>query len=99
MTSALPAVDVKDFSGDERGAVQIQNSADDVVDFAHVADRVQATQCGVGICAMHWRLYNAGRDGIDPDPALGVFDSEELVAAFMPPLVSEASTDGTPSMA
>ena len=41
MARALAAVDVGDLAGDERGLLQVEDRADDVVDLAHPMDGVE----------------------------------------------------------
>ncbi|MNT91470.1 hypothetical protein D3C72_2325720 [compost metagenome] len=47
-----------------------------IIDLAHVPDRVQIAQCGVGFLAVHRGLDDARADRVHPDPALGVFDGQ-----------------------
>ena len=49
----------------------------------------------MGFGRMHRRLDDAGRDRVHADARLAYSIASDLVAAFKPPLVSEASTDGT----
>ena len=44
MAGALAAVDVQDLAGHEGGTFEIKDRIDDVLDLAHVADRVQGAE-------------------------------------------------------
>ncbi len=76
MTGALAAVDEQDLAGHEAGTFEIKNRVDDVLDLAHVADRVQGVERCVRLGGMHRRLDDAGRDRVHADAAPGVFDRE-----------------------
>ena len=76
MTRALPTINVEDFASDELGAVQVHDRVGDVIDLAHVPDRVQCAQGGVGFFAVHRGLDDAGRYCVHPNAALGVFDGQ-----------------------
>jgi hypothetical protein len=76
VTGALTTIDVQDFAGDEVGVVQIHNRLSDVVDFAHVADRVQIAQRFMGFFAVHRGLDDARGNRVHPNPALGVLNRQ-----------------------
>jgi hypothetical protein len=55
----------------EAGRLQIEDRADDVADLAHASERVQLGQLRMCFDGMHWRLDDAGRNGIHSDATLG----------------------------
>ena len=79
VTRALPTIHVQNLTSDKVGAVEVHNRLRDVADFAHVADRVQSAQCGVGFLAVHWGLDDAGR--------YGVYQCKNKSVPFCPPFV------------
>ncbi|MNO05776.1 hypothetical protein D3C81_2272870 [compost metagenome] len=59
MASALTTIDMEDFASDEVRAVQVQDRLHDVIDLAHMPNRVQAAEGGVGFFAVHRRFDDA----------------------------------------
>jgi hypothetical protein len=91
---ALPAVDVQDFARHEAGRLEIEDRFDDVGDFAQTADRVQAASTYVSTGCIG-DLMVPGATAFTRIPRFAYSIASDLVAAFRPPFVSEASTDGT----
>lgn len=73
---ALPAVHVQNLASHKARVIEIHHRLRDIVDFAHVPNRMQRAQCRVGFFAMHRRLDDARRYRVHPDSALGVFDGQ-----------------------
>ena len=76
MASALATVDMQDLASDEICPVEVEDRLHDVVDFAHVADRVQAAQRLMGFLGVHRRFDDARRYRVDPNATLGVLDRQ-----------------------
>jgi hypothetical protein len=53
MTGALATIDVKDLAGDKAGRLKVEDCIDDVGDIAHVPDRMQSPERGVGLNRVH----------------------------------------------
>ena len=92
----LPTVDVQDLAGDERGPFEIQDAVDDVADLAHPAEGVerrpgprttQASCSGV--------LMTPGATALTRTPRDAYSIASERVTAASPPLVSDASAEGS----
>src|SRR5262245_18862902 len=73
VTGALAAVDMQDLARHEAGLFEIEDGVSDVRHLAHVADRMQDSERGVGLGGVHRRLDDAGRDRVHADALLGVF--------------------------
>ena len=59
------AVDVQDLAGHELGGLQVRDRFNDVVDVAHPADRMQRSQCVVGLLGVHRSADDAERHRVD----------------------------------
>ena len=99
MARALAAVDVQDFARHESGALQVEDCVDDVGNVAHPPDRVQGGERGVGFGGFIGDLMMPGATAFTRMPVFAYSIASDLVAPFKPPLVSEASTEGTPDLA
>ena len=76
VASALPAIDVQDFSRNEWRRIEKEDSVGDIACFAQPSDGVESPQRFVNFGRVHRRLYVAGRDGIHADSLLRVFDRQ-----------------------
>jgi hypothetical protein len=65
----LAAVDVQDLAGHEGRRLEIENSADHILDLANPADGVQRAHPGVGALVVQWRLDDAEGHGVHPQAA------------------------------
>ena len=99
MTCALAAVDVKDFARHEGCGIEVEDRADDVGDLAHMADRVRASSCAYISTGFIGDLMMPGATAFALIPRFAYSIASDLVAAARPPLVSDASTEGTPAIA
>ncbi len=97
---ALAAVDVQDLAGDERRVLQVEHRVDDVVDLADAADRVQCRQeRRIPTAACIGVLMMPRATALERIPRVAYSMASARVAAFRPPLVNEASADGTSELA
>ena len=64
VTRALAAVDVQNFSRDERCGIKKQNRVGDVAHLAHASERMEGAQRFMGFRRVHRRLDDPRRDGI-----------------------------------
>ncbi len=94
LSGTLSAVDVKDFAGNEGGAFEIEHRIDDFLHFAHPSDRMSLGQEFIHIGLMHGRFGRTRRHALTRIPFLAYSIARDFVAAFKPPFVSAASTDG-----
>ena len=69
MTCALAPIDVKDFASHERCRLEVKDRANDVGDFAHIADGVQGIELRMRVDGVHRRFDDPRRDGVHPKPA------------------------------
>lgn len=99
MACALATVYMQDLAGDETCALRVQDRLHDIVNPAHMTDRVQLAQRLVGFSSMHRRSDDAWRDRVDPNAALGIFDRQGSGRRIDPALGQDANTEGTPSIA
>ena len=95
MSGALAAVDVQDLAGDERRVLQIQDGVDDIVDVAHPAERMQAGEGGVRLRGCMGVRMTPRATALARMPRSAYSMASDLVTALRPPLVSDASADGT----
>ena len=96
MAGALSAVDMQYLAGDEGGAFEIEHRIDDIARSRPCArpDAVAARNSWVsGLCI--GVLITPGDTALTRTPFFAYSIASDLVAAFNPPLVSDASTDGT----
>ena len=99
MTCALAPIDVKDFASHEGCRLEVKDRANDVGDFAHMADGVQGIELRIRVDGVHRRFDDPRRDGVHPNTAPCTYSiASDLVAAARPPFVSDASTEGTPAI-
>jgi hypothetical protein len=68
------AVYVKHFTRDECCIVEIHHRINDLVDFAHSADRLKTFQKVMGFHLMHWRSYGSESDRVDANALSCIFD-------------------------
>ena len=95
LAGALPAIHVQDLAGQERGQVEIENRIDDVTHFSHAADRMHHAKHGVRLGGRLGDLIMPGETPLARIPARAYSMANDRVAAFRPPLTSEARTDCT----
>ena len=96
MAGALAAIDVQDLAGDEGRAFQEQHGVDDVAWISPIRPtgcRSARNSCVSGGCI--GVLMMPGETAFTRMPLLAYSMASDLVAAFNPPLVNEASADGT----
>jgi len=96
---ALTAVDMQDLAGDELRGLEIEDRVDDVRDLAHAADRMNPASmaCASGTCM--GVLITPGETALTRMPRFAYSMARDRVAAAMPPLVKDVSTDGTLELA
>ena len=99
MTCALAPIDVKDFASHEGCRLEVKDRANDVGDFAHMADGVQGIKLRIRVDGFIGDLMIPGATAFTLIPRLAYSIASDLVAAARPPFVSDASTEGTPAIA
>ena len=78
MTCALAPIDVKDFASHEGCRLEVKDRANDVGDFAHMADGVQGIELRVRVDGVHRRFDDPRRDGVHPNTAPCILDRERF---------------------
>lgn len=76
MASALPAIDVQDFSSNERRRIEKEDGVGDIACFTQASDGVESSQRFVNFRRVHRRLNVSWRDGVHADSLLRVFDRQ-----------------------
>ena len=85
MSCALAAVDVQDLSGRERRRLEIQDSADHILDLANPADGVQRAHPGVGALVVRGVLITPRETAFTRRPREAYSIASDLVTATNPP--------------
>ncbi len=76
MPGGLPAVDVQDLAGDERGALEVEDPVDHVADLAEPAEWVKAGHALVGGGVVRRGPDDPERDRVDAHAARRVLDRQ-----------------------
>lgn len=97
-SGVLTAVDMEDLARDESRMFEVEDGIHDVANFAHPADRVQAGERRMGLSRMHRGLDYPGETALTRTPLLENSIASDRVTAFRPPLVSDASAEGMPTI-
>jgi hypothetical protein len=94
MAGALATIALQCLTGREWCLLQAQNDDDDVCDLTHVSDRVKLPERLVGLAAIGI-LTMPGDTAFSRISRRTYSIASDQVAASKPPLVSDASTEGT----
>ena len=78
MTCALAPIGVKDFASHEGCRLEVKDRANDVGDFAHMADGVQGIELRIRVDGVHRRFDDPRRDGVHPSTAPCILDRERF---------------------
>ena len=70
------AINVKHFTRNELGIVQVHHRINDLIDFAHSADGLKAFQKVMGFDFVHRCFYGSESDRVDAYPLSGIFNCE-----------------------
>ena len=73
---ALAAVDMKNFTGHEPSAFEIEHGVRDVTDVAHAIDRMKPSEHIVIFRRVHRRFDHSRSHGIDANATLSVLDGQ-----------------------
>lgn len=92
------AVNVKHFTRDECCIVEIHHRINDLIDFAHSADRLKTFQKVMGFDFVHRRFYGSESDRVDPYALPRYSIASARATACNPPLVSPCNAHGTPAI-
>ena len=93
------AVNVKHFTRDECCIVEIHHRVNDLIDFAHSADRLKTLQKVMGFDFVHRRSYGSERATVlmrMPCPAYSIASAR--ATACNPALLNTCNAHGTPAI-
>ena len=96
MAGVRAAIDVHGLAGHKGRRLEVENRLDNFLNLAHSPQRVQRGKRGVRLGACMGVLMMPGATALTRIPLSAYSIARERVTASSPPLVSDASADGTP---